>query len=179
MRRWIAFAAVLAAVAALAAGYASSAGAYGGGASHDTWQVGVSFNCNNPSFCGAGNLGGFWGWEEFDRYSDGSITGDAQFAGCNHTVGGGGPGTSGAGHITEDITAAHIGPGGPDDPPGVDVFYIDHVVVTFSFGGQKQTVVDDPNFLGDSGVPADAGHYGFHPAPGIAGEVQVAYRPAR
>ena len=44
---------LVAAVTVLAAGAASSAGAYGGGADHDTWQVGLSFNCNNPasSFC--------------------------------------------------------------------------------------------------------------------------------
>ncbi len=44
---------LLAAATALAAGLASSAGAYGGGASHDTWQIGISGNCNNPtsSFC--------------------------------------------------------------------------------------------------------------------------------
>ena len=152
--------------------------AYGGGADHDMWQVGVSFNCNNPDFCGE-ELGGFWGWVEFDRWGDGSITGDAEFAGCGHTVGGGGKGSAGAGHVELDITAAHIGPGGPDDPPGVNVFYVDSNVVTFTFGGQKQTVVDDPEFLGDSGIPADPGHYSFHPAAGVAGEVQVAYRPAK
>ena len=178
MRRTILMVAALAAAAALAAGFASSAGAYGGGASHDMWQVGLSFNCNNPSFCGD-ELGGFWGWAEFDRFSDGSITGDAEFAGCGHTTGGGGPGSAGAGHESVDITAAHIGPGGPDDPPGVSVFYIDHNVVTGTFQGQKQTMVDDPEFLGDSGIVADPGHYSFHPAPGVAGVEQVAYRPAK
>jgi hypothetical protein len=178
MRRTIVLVAALAAAAALAAGFASSAGAYGGGASHDMWQVGLSFNCNNPSVCGD-ELGGFWGWAEFDRYSDGSITGDAEFAGCGHTTGGGGPGSAGAGHETVDITAAHIGPGGPDDPPGVSVFYVDHNVVTGTFQGQKQTLVDDPEFLGDSGIVADPGHYSFHPAPGVAGVEQVAYRPAK
>ena len=178
MRRSVVMVAALAAAAALAAGFASSAGAYGGGASHDMWQVGLSFNCNNPSFCGD-ELGGFWGWAEFDRFSDGSITGDAEFAGCGHTTGSGGPGSAGAGHESVDITAAHIGPGGPDDPPGVSVFYIDHNVVTGTFQGQKQTLVDDPEFLGDSGIVADAGHYSFHPAPGVAGVEQVAYRPAR
>jgi len=42
----------------LAVGSASSAGAYGGGAGYDMWQVGISGNCNNPSFCGD-ELGGF------------------------------------------------------------------------------------------------------------------------
>ena len=96
MRRSLLLLAALAAAAALAAGFASSAGAYGGGASHDTWQVGLSFNCTNPasSFCqnpetGLPELGGFWGWVEFDRAADGTITGDAQLTGCGHTTGGG------------------------------------------------------------------------------------------
>ena len=84
-----------------------------------------------------------------------------------------------AGDLAYYITAAHIGPGGPDDPPGVSVFYVDHNVVTSTFQGQTQTVVDDPEFLGDSGIPSDPGHYSFHPAAGVAGEVQVAYRPAK
>jgi hypothetical protein len=171
--------AVLCGAAALAGGLSSSANAYGGGATHDMWQIGVSFNCNNADFCGS-DLGGFWGWAEFDRStSDGTITGDAEFAGCGHTTGGGGPGNAGAGHISVDITAAHIAPGGPDDPPGVNVFYIDHNVVTSSFQGHTFTVIDDPEFMGDSGMPSDPGHYAFHPVAGIAGEVQVAYRPAR
>jgi hypothetical protein len=174
MRRLMLLAAALVAATALAAGFASSAGAYGGGAGHDTWQIGVSFNCDNPSYCGADELGGFWGWVEFDRYSDGSITGDAELTGCGHS-----PGDSGAGHISIDITAAHIGPGGPDDPPGVNVFYIDHNVVTETFRGQKQTTVDSSEFLGDSGFVADAGHYSLHPAPGVALMEQVSYRPAR
>jgi hypothetical protein len=178
MRRFILLVAALAAAAALAAGFASSAGAYGGGAGHDMWQIGVSFNCNNPSYCGADDLGGFWGWAEFDRYSDGSITGDAEFAGCGHSTGGN-TGNTGAGHISVDITAAHIGPGGPDDPPGVNVFYVDHNVVSFTFQGHKETHVDDPEFLGDSGLVADPGHYSFHPAPGVAGSEQVAFRPAK
>lgn len=177
MRRLIVLVAALAAAAALAAGFASSAGAYGGGAGHDMWQIGVSFNCNNASYCGS-DLGGFWGWAEFDRFADGSITGDAEFAGCGHSTGGNN-GNTGAGHISVDITAAHIGPGGPDDPPGVSVFYIDHNVVTSTFRGHTETVVDDPEFLGDSGMPSDAGHYSFHPAPGVAGVLQVAFRPAR
>jgi hypothetical protein len=77
------------------------------------------------------------------------------------------------------ITAAHIGPGGPDDPPGVNVFYIDSNFVTSSFQGHTVTMVNDPEFLGDSGIPSDAGHYAFHPAAGVAGEVQVAFRAAR
>ena len=176
MRKALLLVVALVVTAALAAGFASSAGAYGGGSSHDTWQVGLSFNCDNPSFCG-NDLGGFWGWVEFDRFADGSITGDAQLTGCGHSVGGGGPGSAGAGHISLDITAAHIGPAGPDDPPGVtQVFYIDHNVA--SFGGHGPPVVDDSDFLGDTGIPVAPGHYSFHPAPGVADTINVSFRPA-
>jgi hypothetical protein len=49
LRRSILMVAGLAAAAVLAVGFASPAGAYGGGANHDMWQVGFSMNCNNPS----------------------------------------------------------------------------------------------------------------------------------
>ncbi len=52
-------------------------------------------------------------------------------------------------------------------------------VTTYVDHGQTVSTPDDPEFLGDSGMPADAGHYAFHPAPGVAGSVQVAYRAAR
>jgi hypothetical protein len=165
----------LAAVAAALA-LAGTAGAYGGGSTHDTWQIGLSFNCNNPSFCG-NDLGGFWGWVEFDRAADGTITGDAQLTGCGHSVGGGGPG-AGAGHSDVDATAVHLGPATADDPnPGGQTFYVDHNVVT-NTGRFPGTFVDDPDFLGDSGIPAEPGHYSFHPAPGVTFVVNVSYRAA-
>jgi hypothetical protein len=34
-----------------------------------------------------------------------------------------------------------------------------------------------PDFLGDSGIPAEAGHYAFHPAAGVAFDLPVAFRP--
>jgi hypothetical protein len=180
MRRSFLMFAALATSAALAAGFASSAGAYGGGASHDTWQVGLSFNCNNPSFflcqdpeTGSPELGGFWGWIEFDRFANGTITGDEQVTGCGHTTRGGG--SFGAEHADVDITSAHLGPPQPADPnfgrPGAQVFYIDSNVVN----GEPNV----PDFLGDSGVPAEPGHFSFHPAPGVSGNLQVAFRPAR
>jgi hypothetical protein len=169
-RSFVMLAAALAAAAALAVGFASSAGAYGGGASHDTWQIGISGNCNNPSFCGD-ELGGFWGWFEFDRFADGTITGDAQTTGCDHFFGGG---SFGAEHADVDITSAHLAAAGPDDPnfgtPGAQVFYVDSNVVN--------GVPNVPDFLGDSGIPAEAGHYSFH-APGVAFVLQVAFRPAK
>jgi hypothetical protein len=157
MRRTVLLLAALIAAAAVSAGFATSAGAYGGGASHDTWQIGLSFNCDSPTLC-AGGQGGFWGWVEFDRWSNGSITGDAQLTGCGHTVGGGGPGSAGAGHEDLDIYAAHI------DPVSGD-FIIDSA--------------SDSSFEGDSGFPSTAGHYMDHPAPGITQIINVSYRAAR
>src|SRR2546423_13563322 len=79
-----------------AVGFASPAGAYGGGANHDMWQIGFSFNCDNPSICNTpefGGTGGDWGWAEFDRSADGTKTwGDSQSTFCFHTIGGGGGG---------------------------------------------------------------------------------------
>jgi len=48
---------------------------------------------------------------------------------------------------------------------GAQVFYID--------------AASDPSFVGDSGIPAEAGHYSYHPAPGVAADLQVAFRPAK
>ena len=169
LRRSILIGALLAASATLAVGFASPAGAYGGGAGHDTWQVGISDNCNNPSFCGADGLGGGWGWIEFDRFADGTITGDAQVTGCAHFRGGGG----GAFHADVDITSAHIGASQPGDPnfPSGQVFYVDTNVVN--------GVPIDPEFLGDTGVPTEPGHYSAHPAPGVVDNLQVSFRPAK
>jgi hypothetical protein len=60
MRKLIRRSLVTFAALASAAAFASSASAYGGGAGHDMWQVGLSFNCNNPDFCGDETVG-FWG----------------------------------------------------------------------------------------------------------------------
>src|SRR5262249_39542640 len=77
LRRSILLVATSATAAVLAMGVASPAGAYGGGARHDMWQVGISGNCNNPSFCGADGLGGLLGWVEVHRFAHGSITRDS------------------------------------------------------------------------------------------------------
>jgi hypothetical protein len=175
MRRLILLAAALAAATMLGVGYASPAGAYGGGAGHDMWQVGISENCNNPSFCNpSGGTGGFWGWVEFDRSADGTQTwGDAQFADCFHTVGGGG---AGAGHTSIDITSWTIGPGSA----GPQTFFVSGVE-TDTFGGAKQTFTIENR---DAGITAVPGHYRtsdvfeFAP-PGVSFQEQVSFRPAK
>jgi hypothetical protein len=173
LRRSLLLVAALAAAAVLAMGFASPAGAYGGGAGHDMWQVGFSFNCNNPSVCGT-DLGGAWGWAEFDRSANGTQTwGDAEFAFCFHTVGGGG---AGAGHTSIEIESWTIAPGSA----GPHTFFVSGEE-TDTFRGNKDTFdITDV----DTGIPADPGHYstsdvfGFS-APGVAAQIQVAFRPAK
>jgi hypothetical protein len=165
---------------------------YGGGAAHDVWQVEVSYNCNSPTsdWCtdpstGQRELGGFWGWVEFDAATGQAPdartgTGDGQFAGCGHAGAGGGG--AGAGHVGIDVEAWHSAPAGPDDPnfdPSTThyVFWVDHNELTVTGKGGQQTVDDDADFLGDTGFPMDQGHYAFHPAPGVNGSIQVAFRP--
>jgi hypothetical protein len=175
MRRLILIAAALAAAAMLAAGSASPAGAYGGGASHDMWQIGISENCNNPSICAdLGGTGGFWGWAEFDRSADGTQTwGDGEFADCFHTVGGGG---AGAGHTSIDIESWYIAPGSA----GSQTFFANGMETDTS-GGTKRTT-EFANL--DTGFTAVPGHYstidvfGFK-VPGVSFQEQVAFRPAK
>jgi len=177
LRRSILLLAALAAAAVLALGFASPAGAYGGGAGHDMWQVGMSFNCDNPSICtpDMGGTGGFWGWLEFDRSADGTQTwGDGQAAFCFHTVGGGG---AGAGHTTFEIESWTIEPGsaGPQTffASGEETDSSRGMTNTFDFTHE------------DTGIPAVPGHYnttdvlGFSAPPGVAVQIQVAFRPAK
>src|SRR5262249_12140300 len=167
---------VLLAAAAAALGLsASPASAYGGGADHDMWQVGLSFNCNNPAVCGD-ELGGFWGWVEFDRSADGTQTwGDAQLTGCSHTVGGGG--FAGPVHSSVEIESWTIEPGSA----GPQTFFASGEE-TDSHKGVKETF--DITHV-DTGIPATPGHYstreiiGMTPPPGVAIQIQVAFRPAK
>jgi hypothetical protein len=174
MQRLLVMLAALAAAVTLAMGLASSASAYGGGAKHDTWQVGMSFNCNNPAFCAEEGTGGFWGWIEFDRSADGSQTwGDAEAAFCFHTVGGG----AGAGHSSIEIESWTIAPGSA----GPQTFYASGEETDSSRG--FSVTFDFTNE--DTGIPAVPGHYstdeilGFEAPPGVAVQIQVAFRPAR
>jgi hypothetical protein len=172
VRRSVLLLAALAAAAVLAVGFAWPAGAYGGGANHDMWQVGFSMNCNNPSLslCADLGTGGDWGWVEFDRSADGAQTwGDAQTTFCFHTVGGGG---AGAGHTSIDITSWTISDSGTFVASGTE---------TDSFRGMTQTITLTNE---DTGIPATPGHYtssdilGFS-APGVAIQIQVSFRPAK
>jgi hypothetical protein len=172
MRRLLVLAA--AAVAALALS-TSPVNAYGGGAAHDMWQVGLSFNCNNPDFCGD-EVGGFWGWVEFDRSADGTQTwGDAELAFCSHTVGGGG--FAGAGHSSIEVESWTIEPGSA----GPQTFFASGEQ-TDMFRGTKETFDITHE---DTGISAVPGHYstseilGMSAPPGVAIQIQVAFRPAK
>src|SRR5215469_9472487 len=122
------------------------------------WQVGLSFNCDNPSVCGATNLGGFWGWVEFDS---GGL-GDAELTGCGHLQGG--PG-GGAQHFSVAITSWTIGSNGD--------FIVSGTGTNAGHGGGSFPLVDM-----DTGIPAAAGHYTTQmllgmQAPGVSFQIQV------
>src|SRR6266700_688811 len=87
------------------------------------WQIGVSLNCNNPSFCGS-MLGGFWGWVEFDS---GGL-GDATLTGCGHLTGPTSHGTAGADHFNVEITGWTIMPGSA----GPITFFVTSGTMTFT-----------------------------------------------
>jgi hypothetical protein len=116
------------------------------------YQITFSQNCNNPDYCLGGDqgLGGAWGWLVLNN--DG--TGDLEITFCGHLPGVGG----GAGHEDVDIDAWHV-----DTANGV--FFIDSA--------------SDPDFEGDTPIPATPGHYNLHPAHGVNMEITVAKIPNR
>ena len=158
------------AAAAMVALAAVPAAAYGGGADHEMWQVGLSFNCNNAELCGS-DLGGFWGWAEFDRAADGTTWGDAEFAQCFRGT------VNGNVHISFEVEQWTIAPGSA----GPQTFFVSGEE-TDSFRGT--TVTYEVDNL-DTEIPALPGHYstdqmlGFDAPPGVAIQIQVAYRPAK
>ena len=171
MRR-VVLLAVLVAATTLFVVDVGSAGAYGGDGKMDVYQIGISFNCNNPSFCGSDALGGFWGWAELDyNPATGAHTGDAQFTGCSHSGQ-----FSGASHTSIDITNWWVAAGSA----GPDTVFTDEVD-TSTFRGQRDVQTLTSN---DTGIPLAPGHYsasdifGFTPPPGVAVQLQIAYKPA-
>src|SRR3989454_3518308 len=126
------------------------------------WQIAVSQNCNNPSFCTLFQ-GGFWLWAEFD--SDG--TGDATGTGCAHLVAAGSPG-AGADHFNADIQGWVVMPGSA----GPLTFFVlsGTMTLTGHTGGPPETVPITPHPL-DPAIPGVPGHsptsifLGFIPPP--------------
>ena len=174
MRRVLLFVIPLTLAGSIAAA-APAANAYGGGATHDMWQVGLSGNCNNPSVCG-NELGGFWGWAEFDRAGT-QTWGDAQLTGCGHLASGGGRHSAWASHSSIEIESWTIESGSA----GPQTFFASGEETDFFPGGGRNTF----DFAHeDTGIPATPGHYstvdllGFS-APGVTFQVQVAFRAAK
>lgn len=138
------------------------------------WQIGASFNCDNPSFCGP-ELAGFWAWIEFDSGGQG----DATVTGCQHLSSPGGSGLAGADHFNVEITGWTIMPGSA----GPLTFFVTSGTRTFTgqTGGPPVTVpILAPV---DLGFPAVPGHYttaqffGFTPPPGVTFQIQVVQLP--
>jgi hypothetical protein len=154
---------------ALLAGPAG-AQAYGGDGSMDVWQIGLSFNCNNRTECG-GELGGFWGWAELDHDpATGTNTGDLKGSGCSHGE------FNGAVSISVEILNWWVAPGSA----GPNTLFTDEVDTTrFRGTTEVETILGE-----DSGVALVEGHqsgtdvFGFRPPPGIAIQIQIAYKPA-
>ena len=161
----VAAAAIVAAVGAVLV-LPRPANAYGRDA---LWQIGMSFNCDNPTAC-APEPGGFWGWAEFDRGGQG----DAQLTGCSHFTGGG-P-AAGAQHVSVDVHGWTIAPGSA----GPNTFFVTSETdrITGRSGGPPFTV-DIPSEFMDTGIPAVPGHYsatdilGMKPPPGMSIQIQV------
>ena len=161
----------LAAALPLALAAAVPAGASASGAG---FRAEVSFNCNNPSFCGSQGLGGFWASFRFN--SDG--TGNGQVAFCSHLQGGG-P-AAGSQHVASVFADLNGQPGWFVGSNG-DI-WITNETVTFTgrSGGPPVTVFDpSPPYPSDTGVPAAPGHYntaellGLTPPPGVSYQIQV------
>lgn len=187
------FAPVIGAVGIVAASLVLTSGpasAYGHVGTLNMWQVGLSFNCNNPSAC-AGQTGGFWGWAQFTQDpANGDTDADAELTGCGHTVAGGGPGLAGAGHFEVDAPGWIVKPS--PDTGGLATFWLTTGEQTFTGHGQPVTVpltdnngnLVTPDNPFDTGIPAAAGHYSLAKLfgvsiPGVNFQIQVAYKPAR
>ena len=136
---------------------------YGGGAAKNTWQIGISFNCNNRAACGP-DLGGFWGWAELDQSvgENPTYTGDAKFSFCFH----------GGTDLDRFQGQVFVHPIFADDQYQPDP--------------NNPTVPASPTTPSDTGIPALPGTYHYSTvdifgftAPGVTAVVQVAYRPAR
>jgi hypothetical protein len=155
-----------------------------GKADNPVAQVTLSANCDNPSFpmCapqsqGGVGLGGIWVWSELDANTGSTTSGtmDATVAECGHTVGGGGPGSAGAGGGRDPFGTWQIEPSlgaamsaNPLAHPFYDPSTYQGSVYLMDFfpGSGNQDFV--------AAVPTQQGHYSQHPAPGVSIQTQVA-----
>jgi hypothetical protein len=161
-------------LAALASS-AAPAGAYGGGTNHDMWQVGLSFNCNNPDLCTPHGrhrrLLGLGGVRPLRRrHPNLGRRGVRVLRPHRRRC------FAGGGHTSIEIESWTIAPGSA----GPQTFYAGGEE-TDTFGGTKTTFVFTNQ---DTGISAVPGHYSTSDvlsftAPGVAIQIQVAFRPAK
>jgi hypothetical protein len=169
---------------------------YGGGAAKNTWQIEISFNCNNASLCGDifGGTGGFWLWGELDQTvgANPTYTGDAEATFCFHDAA---AHIGGAGHTAEDIASWMVGDdgtfwitGGTDTDRFRGQVFIHPIFADAQFqpDPDNPTVYASPSTPSLTGVPALPGTYHYDTAdiwgvsaPGVSATIEVAYRPAR
>jgi hypothetical protein len=144
-------------VAALAVFGSGTAAAGGSDYSHAQYQITFSLNCDKPTApCqNVFGLGGAWGW--IALLPNG--TANAQVTECGHTVGGGGPGQQGAGHISFDSTWEPFSSPFPPSP-----------VTPTDPNGQYINV---DNAIGLPPFPATYGHYSIS-LLGAKGEITIA-----
>jgi len=146
------------AVTAVAALFAVAGSAQAGSDySHAQYQITFSLNCDNPS-APCQNffpLGGAWGWIALLP----DFTSNAQVTECSHTVGGGGPGSAGAGHISFDSTWSVFSSSSPPTP-----------VTPTDPHGEYITVA---NSIGLPPFPATYGHYSIS-FLGAHGQITIA-----
>jgi hypothetical protein len=164
---------------------APSALAYG---SNTQWQTAFSGTCSsNASFCPFGPPGvhnGFWGWCAFGSSAPDGQSGTA--ADCQITTY---FGPASSIHIAADVTNWTINTGSLFLPPGVPGFFLTAGAGRLEITGpgplppflppsvQKGVPFAIPNPcpppICDTGIPAIAGHFSFHPTPGVELNIQV------
>ena len=184
LARTFALSSVLAVLLLVAA--TSSAGAYG---NNTQWQVGFSGTCSSQSSCPFGpapatGASGFWGWCAFGGSLPDGMSGT--FADCKLTTY---SGPASSLNITYDVTHWFINTGSVFLPPGVLGFFVTPGAGTLEITGPGPVPpfvpkgvpfpIPDPcpTFICDLGIPALAGHFSFHPSPGVALEIQVTKVP--
>jgi len=152
---------VVVGVGGLVAASASPAAAYGNGAAY---QVGLSFNCQNPVACVASptnpfGIGGIWGWIVVDNA--GNVDGELQFQGHQNAD----PNLNGSGHIALSGVAVptHVRlPFIPADPNG------NYLLILQCGGGGCHPAIE---------IDATPGHYSQNSGPGVNNELQVSQLP--
>jgi hypothetical protein len=152
---------VLVGIVGLVLAGSAPAAAYGNGAAY---QVGLSFNCQNPVTCVASQsnpfgIGGIWGWIVVDQ--TGNVDGELEFQGHQNAN----PALNGAVHITLSgfaVPTTQQAPFTPTDPNG-------NYLAIFQCGSGGCNPVFE--------IDATPGHYSQKFGPGINNELQVSQLP--